>query len=169
VISPGGVGYDINCGVRLLVSLASVKEVKPYLEDIASRLYANCPSGVGSHGQLRLSNTELDQGLHEGSRWMMDEGYASRADLDRTEEFGRIPGADAAFVSDRARERGRNQLGTLGAGNHFIEVDRVAEVYDQTTAARLGHQICQDYVSRSLHPAVGLGLSSGSVSISSSF
>jgi tRNA-splicing ligase RtcB (3'-phosphate/5'-hydroxy nucleic acid ligase) len=148
---------------------ASVKEVKPYLEDITSRLYANCPSGVGSHGQLRLSNTELDQGLHEGSRWMMDEGYASRADLDRTEEFGRIPGADAAFVSDRARERGRNQLGTLGAGNHFIEVDRVAEVYDQTTAARLGHQICQDYVSRSLHPAVGLGLSSGSVSISSSF
>lgn len=164
MISPGGVGYDINCGVRLLVSLASVKEVKPYLEDIASRLYANCPSGVGSHGQLRLSNTELDQGLHEGSRWMMDEGYASRADLDRTEEFGRIPGADAAFVSDRARERGRNQLGTLGAGNHFIEVDKIAEVFDQATAARLGlysgnvavqihcgsrglgHQVCEDYV-----------------------
>ena len=87
VISPGGVGYDINCGVRLLVSIASVKEVKPYLEEIASRLYANCPSGVGSHGQLRLDNTELDQVLHEGSRWMMGEGYASRDDLDRTEEF----------------------------------------------------------------------------------
>ena len=166
VISPGGVGYDINCGVRLLVSLASVKEVKPYLEEIASRLYANCPSGVGSHGQLRLNNTELDQVLHQGSRWMMGKGYTSRDDLDRTEEFGRIPSADAAFVSDRARERGRAQLGTLGAGNHFIEVDVIAEVYDESTAARLGiysgnfavqihcgsrglgHQICEDYVSR---------------------
>jgi tRNA-splicing ligase RtcB len=166
VISPGGVGYDINCGVRLLISLASDQEIQPYLEDVASRLYANCPSGVGSHGHLHLNNTELDRVLHEGSRWMLDKGYASREDLDRTEEFGRIPGADAAFVSDRARDRGRNQLGTLGAGNHFIEVDRVAEVYDQETATRLGiyrgnvavqihcgsrglgHQICEDYVSR---------------------
>lgn len=165
VISPGGVGYDINCGVRLLISLASAAELLPYLEDIASRLYANCPSGVGSHGHLRLSNTELDRVLHEGSRWMRDNGYASREDLDHTEEFGRIAGADAAFVSDRARERGRNQIGTLGAGNHFIEVDRVAEVYDAAAAARLGiylenvavqihcgsrglgHQICEDYVS----------------------
>jgi tRNA-splicing ligase RtcB (3'-phosphate/5'-hydroxy nucleic acid ligase) len=166
VISPGGVGYDINCGVRLLISLTSVEEIQPYLEDIASCLYANCPGGVGSHGHLRLSNTELDDVMHEGSRWMLDNGYALREDLDRTEEFGRIPGADAAFVSDRARERGRNQLGTLGAGNHFIEVDRVAEVYDCATAARLGiysgnvavqihcgsrglgHQICEDYVSQ---------------------
>lgn len=166
VISPGGVGYDINCGVRLLVSQASVEEIEPYLEDIASRLYANCPSGVGAHGHLRLSDKELDQVLHEGSRWMLDKGYASREDLDRTEEFGRIPGADAGFVSDRACERGQNQLGSLGAGNHFIEVDRVTEVYDQSTAAHLsiymgncavqihcgsrglGHQICEDYVSR---------------------
>lgn len=166
VISPGGVGYDINCGVRLLVTLASIEEIHPYLEDIASRLYANCPSGVGSHGQLRLNNSDLDRVLHEGSRWMLDKGYASREDLDRTEEFGRIPGADAAFVSDRARERGRNQIGTLGAGNHFIEVDRVADVYDPAAAARLGiysnnvavqihcgsrglgHQVCEDYVSR---------------------
>ena len=166
VISPGGVGYDINCGVRLLVSLVAVEEVQPYLEDLASRLSANCPSGVGSHGHLRLSDPELDQVLHEGSRWTLGKGYWSREDLDRTEEFGRIPGADAAFVSDRARERGRNQLGTLGAGNHFIEVDRVAEVYEDGAAARLGiypgnialqihcgsrglgHQICVDYVSR---------------------
>ena len=166
VISPGGVGYDINCGVRLLVSQVSVEEIKPFLEEIASALYANCPSGVGSRGHLHLTNTELDRVLHEGSRWMLDRGYASREDLDRTEEFGRIPGADAAFVSDHARERGRNQLGTLGAGNHFIEVDKVAEVYDQTIAARLGistgnvavqihcgsrglgHQVCEDYVSQ---------------------
>ena len=166
VISPGGVGYDINCGVRLLVSLASVAEIHPYLEDIASRLYANCPSGVGSQGHLHLSNTELDRILHEGSRWMLGQGYASREDLDRTEEFGQIPSADAAFVSDRAHERGRNQIGSLGAGNHFIEVDKITEVYDQAIAVRLGiypgtvavqihcgsrglgHQICEDYVSR---------------------
>jgi tRNA-splicing ligase RtcB len=166
VISPGGVGYDINCGVRLLASLVEVEEIEPYIEELASRLYANCPSGVGSHGHLRLSDPELDQVLHEGSRWMLEKGYASREDLDRTEEFGRIHGADAAFVSDRARERGRNQLGTLGAGNHFIEVDRVVEVYDDATAAclgiysgniavqihcgsrGLGHQVCEDYVSR---------------------
>ena len=166
VISPGGVGYDINCGVRLLVSKVAVREIKPFLEEIASALYANCPSGVGSHGCLRLNNTEMDGVLHEGSGWTLDQGYASREDLDRTEEFGRIPGADAAYVSDRARERGRNQLGTLGAGNHFIEVDRIAEVYDESIAVRLriypgnvavqihcgsrglGHQICEDYVSR---------------------
>ena len=166
VISPGGVGYDINCGVRLLVSQAAVEEIKPFLEEIASALYANCPSGVGSRGHLHLSNTELDRVLHEGSCWMMDRGYASREDLNRTEEFGRILGADAASVSDHARERGRNQLGTLGAGNHFIEVDKVAEIYDQTIAARLGiatgnvalqihcgsrglgHQVCGDYVSQ---------------------
>jgi tRNA-splicing ligase RtcB len=166
VISPGGVGYDINCGVRLLVSQAAVEEIKPFLEQIASALYANCPSGVGSRGHLHLTNTDLDRVLQEGSRWMLDRRYASREDLDRTEEFGRIPGADAAFVSDHARERGRNQLGTLGAGNHFIEVDKVAEIYDEATAARLGiysgnvtvqihcgsrgfgHQVCEDYVSR---------------------
>jgi len=166
VISPGGVGYDINCGVRLLVSLTSAEEIKPHLEDIASSLYTDCPSGVGSRGHLRLSNTELQRVLHDGSRWMLDKGYASQGDLDRTEEFGRIAGADDAFVSERARDRGRDQLGTLGAGNHFIEVDKVAEVYDQPVAARLGihlgniavqihcgsrglgHQVCQDYVSQ---------------------
>lgn len=152
--------------MRLLVSLAATQEVKPYLEELAASLYANCPSGVGSHGDLRLREPELDQVLHEGSRWMLAKGYAWREDLNRTEEFGRIPGADAAFVSDRARKRGQNQLGTLGAGNHLIDVDRVAEVYDDAAAARLGiysgniavqihcgsrglgHQICEDYVSR---------------------
>lgn len=166
VISPGGVGYDINCGVRLLISAASVAAVSPYLEDLAASIYENCPSGVGSHGHLHLSNAELDRVMHEGSRWMLENGRASDEDLDHTEEFGRIPAADAAFVSDRARERGRSQLGTLGAGNHFIEVDKVAEVYDQAVAARLGiyagnvavqihcgsrglgHQVCEDYVSR---------------------
>jgi tRNA-splicing ligase RtcB len=165
VISPGGVGYDINCGVRLLMSTVSIEEVKPYLNNIASSLYATCPSGVGAHGHLRLANAELDRVLHEGSRWMLQKGHASREDLNRTEEFGQAPAADPAFVSDRARERGRNQLGTLGAGNHFIEIDKIAEVYDQVTAAHLGiysgnvavqihcgsrglgHQTCEEYVS----------------------
>ena len=114
VISPGGVGYDINCGVRLLVSLASAEEINPYLEDIASRLYANCPSGVGSHGHLRLTNTELDRVLHEGSRWMLDKGYASREDLDRTEEFGRIPGADAALSLTEHANAGETSSGLWG-------------------------------------------------------
>jgi tRNA-splicing ligase RtcB (3'-phosphate/5'-hydroxy nucleic acid ligase) len=166
VISPGGVGYDINCGVRLLVSLTAVAEVKPFLDEIASALYANCPSGVGARGSLRLTNSDLDEVLREGSRGMLERGYARKADLDHTEEFGRIPGADASYVSEHAHERGRGQLGTLGAGNHFIEVDRVVEVYDPAIAARLniyrdnvavqihcgsrglGHQICEDYVSR---------------------
>jgi tRNA-splicing ligase RtcB len=166
VISPGGVGYDINCGVRLLVSQATVEEIHPFLEQIASALYANCPSGVGAKGSLRLSNTELDEVLREGARWMLGRGYAWKEDLNHTEEFGRIPGADPAYVSEHAHERGRGQLGTLGAGNHFIEVDRIAEVYDHAIAARLnfypdnvavqihcgsrglGHQICEDYVSR---------------------
>lgn len=166
VISPGGVGYDINCGVRLLVSPLTVAEIRPFLEELASTLYSHCPSGVGARGSLRLNHEELDEVLHEGARWMLRKGYAHREDLDRTEEFGCIAGADAEYVSDRAHERGRDQLGTLGAGNHFIEVDRVAEVYEPAVAARLnlhpdtvavqihcgsrglGHQICEDYVSR---------------------
>lgn len=166
VVSPGGVGYDINCGVRLLVSQATVEEIKPFLEEIASALYSNCPSGVGARGSLRLTNTELDEVLHEGARWMLDKGHAEKEDLNHTEEFGRMPGADAAHVSEHAHERGRAQLGTLGAGNHFIEVDRIAEVWDHALAARLniypdnvavqihcgsrglGHQVCEDYVSR---------------------
>jgi len=166
VISPGGVGYDINCGVRLLVSQTTVEEINPYLKQVASALYANCPSGVGARGSLRLTSTELDEVLHEGACWMLGKGWARREDLNHTEEFGRIPEADAAYVSEHAHERGRGQLGTLGAGNHFIEVDRIAEVYDPTIAAKLnihpdnvavqihcgsrglGHQVCEDYVSR---------------------
>ena len=165
VISPGGVGYDINCGVRLLVSQAAVEEIEPFLGEIASALYANCPSGVGSHGHLHLTNTELDRVLHEGSGWMLDKGYASREDLDRTKSSAEsrtlmLP----LFPTTPANAGGINS--GLGAGNHFIEVDKVAEIYDEATAARLGiylgnvavqihcgsrglgHQVCQDYVSR---------------------
>ncbi len=166
IISPGGVGYDINCGVRLLAAHVDVEEVRPFLKDLAAALYRNCPSGVGVHGKLKLSNSELEDVLVRGARWALEHGYARHEDLDHTEESGCIPGAEPAHVSDRARERGRSQLGTLGAGNHFIEVDRVAEIFDEPAAERLGlspeqvavqihcgsrgfgHQVCEDYVAR---------------------
>src|SRR5690348_3661227 len=134
VISPGGVGYDINCGVRVLASQAPVDEIKPYLGDVATVLYRNCPVGVGAHGDIKLERAELDSVLTNGARWALDRGYARREDLEHTEEFGRIADADPEFVSPRAKERGHRQVGTLGAGNHFIEVDRVAAIYDQVAA-----------------------------------
>jgi tRNA-splicing ligase RtcB (3'-phosphate/5'-hydroxy nucleic acid ligase) len=166
VISPGGVGYDINCGVRVLASEASFAEVQPLLAELARVLYRNCPSGVGVHGELGLSDSELERVLTEGSAWSLEQGYARSEDLSHTEHSGKIPGADPKFVSQRARERGRGQVGTLGAGNHFIEVDRVSHVYDETAgkvlglfpnqvavqihcgSRGLGHQVCEEYVSR---------------------
>ncbi len=164
VISPGGVGYDINCGVRLLASRISAAEIAPHIQDLAGALYRNCPSGVGSEGSVPLNAKQLDDILENGAEWTVQNRYARRADLNRTEEFGKLPGADAAAVSTRAKERGKDQLGTLGAGNHFIEVDRVAQVFDAEVADRLGlfsdqvvvqihcgsrglgHQVCTDYV-----------------------
>lgn len=164
VISPGAIGYDINCGVRLLASRLSADEIAPYIQDLASALYKNCPSGVGSEGSVLLNAKQLDDVLESGSEWALKNGYAKQADLQRTEEHGRMPGADAAFVSKRAKDRGKDQLGTLGAGNHFIEVDRVVQVFDADVADALGlfpdqivaqihcgsrglgHQVCTDYV-----------------------
>jgi tRNA-splicing ligase RtcB (3'-phosphate/5'-hydroxy nucleic acid ligase) len=166
VISPGGVGYDINCGVRLLASQLSVEEIRPHLDDLASALYANCPSGVGKGGAVRLSTGELDQVMEKGARWAVKRGFGSATDLEHTEEDGCLAGADPDKVSGRARDRGRDQVGTLGAGNHFIEVDVVDQVADEAIARRiglftgqvavqihcgsrgLGHQVCTDYVSR---------------------
>ncbi len=162
IISPGAVGYDVNCGVRLLASHVSVDEVTPWINDLATALYRNCPSGVGSEGSVPLKAEQLDEVLEDGSEWALEKGYARRLDLEHTEEYGRFPGADAACVSKRAKERGRAQLGTLGAGNHFIEVDRVTQVFHSAAADRLGlfldqvvvqihcgsrglgHQICTD-------------------------
>lgn len=166
VISPGAVGYDINCGVRVLASHLTLDQVKPHLKELASALYRNCPSGVGASGSVELSWDELDDVLNRGAEWALERGYASPADLQHTEEFGRVRSADAAQVSRKAKERGRDQLGTLGAGNHFIEVDRIAAIYDEEAARvlglfenqvvvqihcgsrGLGHQVCQDYVDR---------------------
>ncbi len=164
VISPGGVGYDINCGVRLLATHLDYEEVLPHLDKLASALQANCPSGVGRGGEIRLKTHELDRLVTEGSQWALKNGYATEMDLERTEENGRLAGADPGKVSDRAKKRGLGQIGTLGAGNHFIEVDRVDEIFDEKAAQRMGlfpgqivaqihcgsrgfgHQICTDYV-----------------------
>ncbi len=166
VISPGGVGYDINCGVRLLGTHLTREDVAGHLDGLASALYANCPSGVGQKGHLRLSNAEIERLLEQGSEWALKNGYATANDLERTEEGGRLAGASAARVSQRAKDRGRAQVGTLGAGNHFIEVDVVDAVYHDAAGQRLGlfpgqivvqihcgsrglgHQVCTDYVRR---------------------
>jgi tRNA-splicing ligase RtcB len=165
VISPGGVGYDINCGVRVLAASLTEEEVRPHLDRLASALFHRCPVGVGAHGDLRLNASEMDQMLAEGAPWVRKRVAGGlREDLDHTEDFGCIAGADPDSVSHRAKERGSHQLGTLGAGNHFIEVDRVAVIYDAAAAQRLrlfpnqvavqvhcgsrglGHQVCEDYV-----------------------
>ncbi len=166
IISPGGVGYDINCGVRLLATHLEEAEVAPHLDDLASALYANCPSGVGKGGSINLKPGELDRILEKGANWALGRAYATESDLERTEDGGCLEGADAGKVSQRAKERGKGQVGTLGAGNHFIEVDRVDKIFDEAVAQRmglsvgqvavqihcgsrgLGHQVCSDYVKR---------------------
>jgi tRNA-splicing ligase RtcB len=165
VISPGAIGYDINCGVRLLGSRIEVDEVAGQLDELAAALDRHCPSGVGKSGHHHLSHKELEQVLRNGAQWALKKGFASEADLNRTEEFGRMPGAEPGYASERARTRGLDQLGTLGAGNHFIEVDVVDEVFDEGAAQVMGlqvgrltlmihcgsrgfgHQVCTDYVS----------------------
>ncbi len=164
VISPGGVGYDINCGVRLLGSYVTAEEISPYLRDLATALYRFVPSGVGVEGAIRLSVEQLDEVLEKGSRWALKNGFAREDDLRRTEEEGRLALADPSKASRQAKERGRDQVGTLGAGNHFAELDEVVEIYDQEGAEALGlflgqvcvqihcgsrgfgHQVCTDYV-----------------------
>ena len=164
IISPGAIGYDINCGVRLLASRIELDEARPWLDDLASALYANCPSGVGVGGSVQLNTKQLEKVCREGARWALDNGYAQPDDLERTEEQGRIEGAQPGKVSARAMKRGKGQLGTLGAGNHFIEVDVVDSIYHPAAADAMGlnegmlvlqihcgsrgfgHQICSDYV-----------------------
>src|SRR5512143_2210233 len=141
VISPGGIGYDINCGVRLLASSLDRDEVVPHIEELASALYRNCPSGVGAAGSLRLTSDQLDEVLEEGALWALKQGMAREEDLDFTEENGTMAGARADKVSPHAKDRGRGQLGTLGAGNHFIEVDEVTEIFDAEGADALGLRI----------------------------
>ena len=164
VISPGAIGYDINCGVRLLASKIEYEAVQGDMDNLATLMNRNCPSGVGGRGVASVSLPELDRILLEGSRWALKNGFATEQDLERTEEEGCLDNANPARVSERAKKRGHDQIGSLGAGNHFIEVDVVDQVFDATSAAMmglhqgclavqihcgsrgLGHQICTDYV-----------------------
>jgi tRNA-splicing ligase RtcB (3'-phosphate/5'-hydroxy nucleic acid ligase) len=138
VLSPGGVGYDINCGVRLLSSRIERREVDGRLADIASALHRAIPSGVGSKSHRRLTAAELDRVLVRGARWAVAEGYGREDDLAHAEEGGNIDGAEPDEISERAKERGRPQLGSLGSGNHFCELGYVAEVYDEAAAEAFG-------------------------------
>lgn len=165
VLSPGGVGYDINCGVRVLRTNLTEQEVRPRIRELAETLFRNIPSGLGSTGKLRLTISELDRVLEEGVEWAISQGYGWSEDPDHIEERGSMEGADASKVSDIAKRRGRNQLGTLGSGNHFLEVQRVDKIYDpeiakvfgieregqvlvmiHTGSRGLGHQVCSDYL-----------------------
>lgn len=163
VISPGGIGFDINCGVRLLRTDLTEDEVRPHIERLTENLFHAVPSGVGSSGKIKLSAGELDQVLENGASWAVSKGYGWNEDLDLTEERGTYRAADASKVSDKARQRGAPQLGTLGSGNHFLEVQVVDEVFDpdaaeafgitgkgqvlvmiHTGSRGLGHQVCDD-------------------------
>jgi tRNA-splicing ligase RtcB (3'-phosphate/5'-hydroxy nucleic acid ligase) len=165
VVSPGGVGYDINCGVRLLRTGLKEPEVRARLGRLMDLMYDRIPAGVGAgYERFRLSPDRIRAVLERGAEWAVSEGYGEEGDLRRTEAGGRIDGADPGEVSDRAIERGRNQLGTVGSGNHFIELGHVDEVYDEAAAARLGlepgtvtvfihsgsrglgYQVCDDYI-----------------------
>ena len=166
VVSPGAVGYDINCGVRLLRSNLAAEQIKPMMGQIMDAVYNGVPSGVGRGGDVRLSGKDMDDVLERGAAWTVAKGYGTREDLEHTEENGCLAGARAGAVSRKAKERGGDQLGTLGAGNHFIELGEITEIYDEKVAQQfgvfpgqlvvwvhsgsrgLGHQVCQDYVNR---------------------
>lgn len=143
VISPGGIGFDINCGMRLVLTTLTADEVKPRLHQLVDRLFARIPTGVGCHGFVRLSQTEFRSVAEQGSRWCLKNGFATGEDLEMTEEGGCFPGANADSISDKAVERGYNQLGTLGSGNHYceIQVARPENIIDQERAKAFGIEV----------------------------
>ena len=165
VISPGGVGFDINCGVRLLRTNLTEPEVKPRIDKLLNDLFANVPSGLGSEGKIRLKGKEIDRLLIKGAAWAVESGFGESEDLEYTEEHGNMQGADPDKVSERAKTRGMPQSGTLGSGNHFLEVQVVDEIYDSgiaqvfgisdvgqilllihTGSRGFGYQVCDDYL-----------------------
>ncbi len=165
VVSPGGVGFDINCGVRIMRTNLTLEEVRPRIKELIDALFYAVPSGVGSKGRIKLRSKEINDVMVKGSRWAVENGYGRPEDLDTTEENGEMAGTDPSHVSARARERGIPQLGTLGSGNHFLEVAIVDEIYETDIAEvmgisqvgqvvlyvhcgsrGLGHQVADDYI-----------------------
>ncbi len=176
VVSPGGIGYDINCGVRLIRTSLRVDEVRPRLGELVDRLYRSVPSGVGSRGGVALTSATIDEVLSGGARWAVGQGLGRTADLPVQEEDGRLAAADPSAVSDSAKKRGLKQLGTLGSGNHFLEVQAVDEVFDpafapvlglepgrvvvmlHTGSRGLGHQVATDYIQEMDRTLAGEGI-----------
>jgi tRNA-splicing ligase RtcB len=164
IVSPGGVGYDINCGCRLVTTSLKASEIRPYVKDLISAFFRNIPAGVGSEGAVHLSKQDEAKVAMEGASWAVKKGFGQPEDLERTEDYGALDGADPSVLSDRAIKRGLDQLGTLGSGNHFLELQVVDHVYDNWTADRFnlfegqttilihsgsrgfGHQICDDFL-----------------------
>jgi tRNA-splicing ligase RtcB len=176
VISAGGVGFDISCGVRTLLTGLTLKELEPFKERLADLLFQKIPAGVGSTGKLSLSQKEMDAMLSGGAQWAVARGYGTKHDLQRVEEAGCIPGAEPDQVSDRAKKRQRDEMGTLGSGNHYLEVQQVAKIFDADIAAvfgvsqgdivlsihcgsrGLGHQIGTEFLTRMVAAAPQFGI-----------
>lgn len=137
VVSAGGVGFDISCGVRTMLTGLRVADILPVQRSIADSLYRHIPAGVGSEGAIELGPLEMDEMLSGGARWAVEQGWGEEADLDRIEEAGTMAGARPDCVSERAKDRQRREMGTLGSGNHYLEVQAVAEIFDDKTAAAL--------------------------------
>ncbi|MGC8995254.1 MAG: RtcB family protein [Thermoplasmata archaeon] len=165
VISPGGVGYDINCGVKMVRTNLTIKDVRPKIKELVDTIFEEVPSGVGSEGKIKLNRNDLNGVLSEGAKWAVENGYGWQEDLERIEEYGRIEGGDPSKISEKAKSRGAPQLGTLGAGNHFLEVQVVDKIFLPDVAKRfgifeegqitvmihtgsrgLGHQVATDYI-----------------------
>ena len=176
VVSAGGVGFDISCGVRTLHTGLKAVEIAPLKQRLADRLFARIPAGLGSTGQLRLDASEMDAMLRGGARWAVERGYGSEADLDRIEERGCMAGAEPGNVSEHAKRRQRDEIGTLGSGNHYLELQEIAEIYDSKAADRfrlrqgevvvsihcgsrgLGHQIGTEFLRQMVIAAPGHGI-----------
>ncbi len=164
VVSVGGVGFDINCGVRTMISNLTERDVRPKIKELVDELFRTVPAGLGSRGEIVLTRAQVNEVLTEGARWVVEQGYGTEDDLEYTEENGRVEGADPSAVSETAIKRERGQVGTLGSGNHYLEVQVVDEIYDERAAnafglfegqvvitfhcgsRALGHQIGTDYL-----------------------
>ncbi len=171
VISPGACGFDINCGVRLLKSEHNADEINPHLDRLATEIQGQVPSGLGKGRKIKLSIEQINKILEQGAHVLLKQGYGEKEDVENCEASGRLDWADASVVSDRAKNRGRDQVGTLGSGNHFLEIQKVAEIFDEeiaksfglfkdqvvimvhTGSRGLGHQVCTDYL-RTMIPAM---------------
>jgi tRNA-splicing ligase RtcB len=177
IISAGGVGFDISCGVRTLHTGLTMADIQPHKQRIADELYRSVPAGVGSRGKLQLNHSEMVAMLTGGAKWAVERGFGESEDLERTEEHGCMAGAEPAQVSSKARERQREEMGTLGSGNHYLEIQRVVEIYDQAVAKTfdlrpdalvitihcgsrgLGHQIGTEFLKEMALSAAQYGIS----------